>query len=103
MGVAGKQPVGVVVLWRNHSSYSQLQEVRTWLDAAEAGATAVGRHCAGRSCRACAGRFSTPDRVNSAICRGLPRSLLGKQVVARKVQVAAKIRLWFKIKTHSKL
>jgi len=28
--------------------------------------------------------------------------LLGKQVVARKVQVAAKIKLWFKIKARSK-
>src|SRR5262249_14360997 len=103
MGLDRRDPLGAAFLRRNNNRYSWLQRAwQTRLDTTKTRAAAIGYHSAYRSGAARAGRFSTPDRVDPAICRDLPWSLLGKQVVARKVQVAAKIKLWFKIKARSK-
>src|SRR6266516_1748729 len=103
MGLDRRNPLGAALLRRNNGRYSWLQRARqTRLDAAKTRAAAVGGHSATRRGGACAGRFPTSDRIDPAVCGNVSGFLLGKQVLARKVQVAAKIKLWFKIKTGCK-
>src|SRR5437773_1556465 len=103
MGLDRRNPLGAALLRRNNSQHSWLQRARqTRVDAAKTRATAVGYHSAYRSGAARAGRFPRSDRIDRAVCGNVPGFVLGEQVVARKVQLAAKIKLWFKIKTRCK-
>ncbi len=72
------------------------------MDAAKTRAAAIGYHSGHGSGAARAGRFPSSDRIDPALCGNVSGFVLGKQVVARKVQLAAKIKLWFKIKTRCK-
>ena len=70
------------------------------MDTAKTRAAAVSYHSAHGSGAARAGRFPRADRIDPGVCGNVSGFVLGKQVVARKVQVLAKIKL--KIKTRCK-
>ena len=98
-----RNPLGAAFLRRNNSRYSWLQRARqTRLGAAKTRAATIGYHSAYRSGAARAGRFPRSDRIDPAVCSNVSGFVLGKQVVARKVHLTAKIKLWFKIKTRCK-
>src|SRR5205823_7299477 len=67
------------------------------MDATKTGPAAFGHDCTHRSRAACNHRFSTSDRIDPAVCGNVSGSLLGKQLVARKIQLAGKIKLRFKM------
>src|SRR5438067_11746751 len=58
------------------------------MDATKTGPAAFGHDCTHRSRAACSHRFSTSDRIDPAVCGNVSGSLLGKQLVARKIQLA---------------
>jgi hypothetical protein len=62
------------------------------MDAAKTRAAAISYHSGHRSGAERSGRFPMSDRIDPAVCGNLSGILLGEQVVARKVQVAAKIK-----------
>jgi hypothetical protein len=73
--------MGVALLRRHRNWDLQLSSASERVDAAQSCTAAVGGHSAIRRGGACAGRFSTSDRIDPAVCGNVSGSLLGKHAL----------------------